>query len=375
MKVAVADFDYVARQPQELSMKKGSQYKLLKAEPGKNWWQLGDDNGNSGFVPANYIHVVDVPDVGQAETLPATPTPPQPTPVAVPVAVPVSSAMPTKNIGTCLYEYTSQNSEELTIQPGWEVELLEDGGDGWMKVELESGHVGFVPATYIEKAPGVVVPTKAAISPPKTSATVEVPDPSGGNLEIIRALYDFTGGNAGELSFSVGEEFIVLHPEGSDWYQVKSMADPSRVGVVPQNYVEVVNSAEEGYQMVGSSSPEVASSPTKGSTGSYHFHQESLWFHGKLPRPQSEALLRSTAKIGTFLVRDSERTPGNYSVCVLGSESAVKHFRIDKRVDSYVIGARTFSSLPELLEFYYTTPIFTAASGQEIFLLYPAPRQ
>ena len=63
---------------------------------------------------------------------------------------------------------------------------------------------------------------------------------------------------------------------------------------------------------------------------------------------------------------------GLQPACVLGGETGVKHFKIEVNDGTYIIGTRTFGSMTELLTFYRTTPIFTTATSQEIYLLQPA---
>ncbi|KAL7980370.1 hypothetical protein Chor_014699 [Crotalus horridus] len=49
-----------------------------------------------------------------------------------------------------LYDYTAQNEDELDMQAGDVVTIIEAGEDGWWTVELD-GQQGFVPGSYLEK--------------------------------------------------------------------------------------------------------------------------------------------------------------------------------------------------------------------------------
>ncbi len=54
------------------------------------------------------------------------------------------------------------------------------------------------------------------------------------------------------------------------------------------------------------------------------------WFFGKIKRADAEKkLLQSSNQTGTFLIRESESQPGNYSLSVRDGDT-VKHYRIRK---------------------------------------------
>lgn len=388
MRVATAQFDYAPRQAQELGLQKGITYTIVKAEAGKNWWQLEDASGATGFVPANYLKLEDVPD--PAPPAPAAPEPaPQPPPAMLkpaPVAEPADQSVhcpessTRHETGTTIHEYVKAREDEVSILPGWTVAILEESQDGWVKVSLENGDIGWVPETYIERAPPQA--QAQAPLPPRPPRTEAAQPPPAPHEEVVRAIYDLAATNPGDLSFRTGDEFTVLRHEDADWVFVCRRDDPSQEGHVPQSYVEP---ADDEYDAVGEGPLEDDDQPRRpsaaglgmpavgsGNVGSLDYLKDSSWYAGSLSRPESEAKLRTSGQVGSFLVRDSERTPGNYSACVLGGETGVKHFKIEVRDGTYIIGTRTFGSMTELLTFYRTTPIFTTATSQEIYLLQPA---
>lgn len=55
---------------------------------------------------------------------------------------------------------------------------------------------------------------------------------------------------------------------------------------------------------------------------------ESEWYHGRLDRYSSEQRLRNTGKLGSYLVRESDRKPGSYVLSYLG-RTGINHFRYD----------------------------------------------
>lgn len=78
-----------------------------------------------------------------------------------------------------------------------------------------------------------------------------------------------------------------------------------------------------------------------------------LWYHGKLDRQEAEIRINEGGKCGSYLVRESERKPGNYSLDFFGA-TGLSHFRITAICGDYYIGGRKFSSLQALIGYYAT---------------------
>lgn len=84
---------------------------------------------------------------------------------------------------------------------------------------------------------------------------------------------------------------------------------------------------------------------------SYDSLDETLWNAGKLGAREAEAILARKVN-GTFLVRVSSTSHGDYAVTVRNSDT-VYHFRIvQTEAEFYVQPEETFSSLSELVHHY-----------------------
>ena len=81
------------------------------------------------------------------------------------------------------------------------------------------------------------------------------------------------------------------------------------------------------------------------------FFSTSRWYHGRLERKKAEERLWRANRNGTYLVRESERKPGSYSLSFLGM-TGINHFRITSIYGQYYIGGRQFSSLRDLIGYY-----------------------
>jgi fyn-related kinase len=102
------------------------------------------------------------------------------------------------------------------------------------------------------------------------------------------------------------------------------------------------------------------------------------WYHANLrDRKVAEARLLQHPRDGTFIIRDSSRTQGEYSLSLL-YQGAVKHLRIRLRGDGqYVLGEEkvdevAFASVVELVNFHKREPL-VLKSGGNLTLRYECP--
>ncbi|XP_029474177.1 tyrosine-protein kinase ABL2 isoform X5 [Rhinatrema bivittatum] len=155
---------------------------------------------------------------------------------------------------------------------------------------------------------------------------------------LFVALYDFVASGDNTLSITKGEKLRVLgYNQNGEWSEVRSK---NGQGWVPSNYITPVSSLEK-----------------------------HSWYHGPVSRSAAEYLLSSLIN-GSFLVRESESSPGQLSIS-LRYEGRVYHYRINTASDCkvYVTAESRFNTLAELVHHHSTV-----ADGLVTTLHYPAPK-
>ncbi|NWV82757.1 SRMS kinase, partial [Dasyornis broadbenti] len=140
------------------------------------------------------------------------------------------------------------------------------------------------------------------------------------------ALYAFTARSAEELSISAGDKLRVLREEG-DYVLARRLLGEPAMGYVPAAYVANLSQGTSAHRP---------------------------WYFSKISRNEAEQLLLSPPnQHGSFLIRDSESSKGEYSLSVR-NHAKVSHFRICKspRGSLYIQKGHLFPNMEELLAFY-----------------------
>uniref|UniRef100_A0A1I7Z3R1 Cytoplasmic protein NCK1 n=1 Tax=Steinernema glaseri TaxID=37863 RepID=A0A1I7Z3R1_9BILA len=394
----VVKYDYFAQEEQELSIKKNERLRLV--DDSKNWWKVVNEQQRVGFVPSNYVRKESFVDKakgtlkGLGKTSKSKGKLPEVAPPSPQTSFAVDSSSPNRfrpvlasksngnqqqsdkmtSTAVAKYSYEPQREDELRLVKGDVVTVLEKSSDGWWR-GLCAGREGWFPSNYIEESStvseaasqngnGFLKNSQAASPPASLSPKV---------LEVVMTLYAFEAQNNMELSFTKGERLeIVEHPaHDPEWWKARnSLGD---IGLVPRNYIQVVEwdpqPSTNGVQAV----PTAATTSNRwNNLGGPYAHQP--WYYGRLTRDQSDAELNSRGMDGDYLVRDSESNPGDYSIS-LKACSRNKHFwvQVDTATGQFKIGNRTFPSMDSLLLHYTTSPIFNS-DQERLFLVKPLPR-
>uniref|UniRef100_A0A0N4ZLX0 Tyrosine-protein kinase n=1 Tax=Parastrongyloides trichosuri TaxID=131310 RepID=A0A0N4ZLX0_PARTI len=167
------------------------------------------------------------------------------------------------------------------------------------------------------------------------------------NLYIV--LYDFHGVCEEQMTVREGDRIRILgYNSTGEWCEAQLISskrnDKRRlncIGWIPSSYIASLSSLEK-------------------------FN----WYHGKISRNDSEVLLSSGIN-GSFLVRESESSPGQFSITVR-FDTRVYHYRInvDRNNYLYITPEAKFKTLSELVEHHSIE-----ADGLICHLQYPAAKK
>nr|XP_011759233.1 GRB2-related adapter protein isoform X1 [Macaca nemestrina] len=144
------------------------------------------------------------------------------------------------------------------------------------------------------------------------------------------ALYSFQATESDELAFNKGDTLKILNMEDDqNWYKAELRGVE---GFIPKNYIHV---------------------------------KPHPWYSGRISRQLAEEILMKRNHLGAFLIRESESSPGEFSVSVNYGDQ-VQHFKVLREASGkYFLWEEKFNSLNELVDFYRTT---TIAKKRQIFL-------
>lgn len=167
-----------------------------------------------------------------------------------------------EEFATALYDYNSQNDEELSIKKNEKLLILNDS-ETWWRVQNDKHQSGLVPSNYLQRAdmsrgkknivqkffsrkgstsglPSDHTPVSEYDSPEYVSTT----DSLTGKVDCEAiAKYNYTPVREDEVQLIKGDRVYVLEKEGDGWWRGESKG---KTGWFPSNYVEIITSENKG---------------------------------------------------------------------------------------------------------------------------------
>lgn len=204
------------------------------------------------------------------------------------------------------FAYTQERDDELTLLKGSRVVVMEKCSDGWWRGS-QGGRVGWFPSNYVQEEL-MGVDDREGDSPRGyiggPQGTLLANGRAGGRgvvLHLVQTLYPFSSTTEEELNFEKGEIMDVIEKPENDpeWWRCKNSR--GIVGLVPKNYVVVLDE-RPGPPSTTSSSPQ---SRYAGPARSGRFAGRD-WYYGNITRHEAECILNERGEEGDFLIRDSE---------------------------------------------------------------------
>ncbi|XP_063302292.1 F-BAR and double SH3 domains protein 1 [Pelobates fuscus] len=157
-----------------------------------------------------------------------------------------------------LYSYQASQSDELSITQGERLEIIEDGDvEEWVKARNKNGQVGYVPEKYImfqnfsainqRMADWTQTDQSSGLHSERSLAGISELDWTEPGVCLARALYDYEGQSAEELTFPEGAIIQIIRKEegGVDDGFWKGEFN-GQVGVFPSLVVEELS--EQGSE-------------------------------------------------------------------------------------------------------------------------------
>ncbi|XP_055546870.1 SH3 domain-containing kinase-binding protein 1 isoform X2 [Wyeomyia smithii] len=251
---AIVEYDYTAKETDELTLKKGAIITNIKIQPG-GWWEgTLTATGRTGMFPDNFVRVLEPDDKN-------------------PVVLRDKTAAQNRKCKV-IYSYRENKTDELTLAVGDIIEFFEEVEEGWWRGKL-NGKVGVFPSNFVEE-----IESASPTSANRQSSTGSKPTILDGSLtgslsknnslnksrsslnssredldnvapqtladapslppkpvrELCRVLFAYAPANDDELKLAEGDIITILSKDLLDkgWWKGELRG---KVGVFPDNFV------------------------------------------------------------------------------------------------------------------------------------------
>ena len=318
----IAKYDYTAQDSQELDIKKNE--KLLLLDDSKHWWKVQNARSQAGFVPSNFVKKAK-PSIltslkntlgrkkGSDSKLGLGHTSQRNGDSASEQSSCSSDVVCDGVPRVARYAYQAQQQDEISLNKGDKVVVLEKSSDGWWKGKKDDNEVGWFPSNYVELED-------------RDNGTYSHPADTPGShckglecIETVVALYPFASSNSEELSFEKDETLEILEKPLVDPEWWKARNGKLEVGLIPRNYVQTL-STDSGFprttpesqsesSLSGQSHGASSRTPSGGLRSRYNISgpfANKDWYYGNITRAECDQMMNAYAVDGDFLIRDSE---------------------------------------------------------------------
>ncbi|GAB1859072.1 SH3 domain-containing kinase-binding protein 1 [Camponotus japonicus] len=220
---AIVEYNYVAQEDDELTLKKGDIITGIKVMLG-GWWE-GTLRDKRGMFPDNFVKVLDSSTTGNGTSGSNSET-----------VNNIKSEEVTLRNGSgrrfckVLFSYDPCNEDELTLVPQDSIEFLGEVEEGWWRGRLK-GRIGVFPSNFV--------------SPPAPEEQERHKERD--KKEMCRVLFPYEAANEDELTLVEGDIITLLSKDAPDkgWWKGELRG---QVGLFPDNFVEIIGMKNESQE-------------------------------------------------------------------------------------------------------------------------------
>lgn len=213
---ALVEYNYIAQEPDELTICKGDIIKDIKVSHG-GWWE-GTLRDKRGMFPDNFVKILNYSSSEKDQIEEA------------------SSNLKTENVPLrnktkrkfckVLFSYEPCNEDELRLVPNDIIEYLGEVEEGWWRGRLKD-KIGVFPSNF-------VFPTT------EDSELIRSKD----KKEFCKVLYPYEAANEDELTLVEGDIILLISKNAPDKGWWKGQLN-GQIGLFPDNFVEMIISKNE----------------------------------------------------------------------------------------------------------------------------------
>ncbi|XP_018318563.1 SH3 domain-containing kinase-binding protein 1-like [Agrilus planipennis] len=222
----IVEHNYTAKEPDELTIKKGDIIQDVIKKPG-GWWE-GVLRDKRGMFPDNFVRPLDP-------------------------GVTYRNKKDVVRIRQCrvVFSYKQDHDDELSLNVGDVINILGEEEEGWWKGVL-NGKVGVFPSNFVQEiTPSIPVSrasSKENLGPvgwsvDSSETPVVQPKPV---KTICQVKYSYTAEDEDELTLNEGDLVTLISKEGQDpgWWKGELNG---KIGVFPDNFVVVLTPEEYSH--------------------------------------------------------------------------------------------------------------------------------
>ncbi|CAH1099576.1 unnamed protein product [Psylliodes chrysocephalus] len=226
----IVEYDYMAKEPDELTIRKGDIITDVVKKQG-GWWE-GVLKDKKGMFPDNFVRPLDKDS-----------------------SVVLRNQKDVTRIRQCrvIFSYNQDHEDELNLKVGDVIDIVGEEEEGWWKGALK-GKIGVFPSNFVkeiswEPSPSIRVSNNLEngneSKPPKL--------PAKPSKQLCEATFPYKAQNEDELSFQEGDLITITNKECPDpgWWHGELNG---KTGVFPDNFVVLIdnrNSNKEVRKSIG----------------------------------------------------------------------------------------------------------------------------